>query len=233
MGRNTEPFPADPRRFWFGNRGGDECLICGGQDSFYLLWFRLFFNSSMYLICYLLGSTEQRWGESEINKGLAWSLPDGTSLSSCSIWGAFYLFWSGASGLLPSEASKMCFLESSDKMCIVSPASLKYLSLLWQEKQKPACAELFVVNQRGDVVHTLVSLLLLLIIFTVKDFNKLISIKKKKKVSWPSNQHNRIISEEHVTLKTGMTAAENSALHHSINLILKYIKIENNYFKLQ
>lgn len=109
MGRNAEPFPADPRTFWFGNRGGDEWLICGEQDCFYLLWFRLFFNSSMYLICNLLGSTKQRWGESETNKGLAWSLPDGTSLSSCSIWGAFYLFWSGASGLLPSEASKMCF----------------------------------------------------------------------------------------------------------------------------
>ncbi len=109
MGHNTEPFPADPRRLWFGNRGRNECLICGEQDSFYLLWFRLFFNSSMYLICYLLGSTEQRWGESETNKGLAWSVPDGTSLSSCSIWGAFYLFWSGASGLLLSEGSKKCF----------------------------------------------------------------------------------------------------------------------------
>lgn len=150
MGLNTEPFPADPRRFWFGNRGGDEWLICGEQDSFYLLWFRLFFNSSMYLICYLLGSTEQRWGESETNKGLAWSLPDGTSLSSCSIWRAFYLFWSGASGLLPSEASKMCFLESSYKMCIVSLASLKYLIIMTGKTETCTCTELFVVNQRGD-----------------------------------------------------------------------------------
>ncbi len=39
--------------------------------------------------------------------------------------------------------------------------------------------------------------------------------------------------EEHVTVKTGLMAAENSALHHRINFILKYIKKENNYFKLQ
>ncbi len=33
---------------------------------------------------------------------------------------------------------------------------------------------------------------------------------------------------DHVTLKTGAMAAENSG----INYILKYIKIENNYFLL-
>lgn len=191
MGRNTEPFPADPRRFWFGNRGGDEWLICGEQDCFYLFWFRLFFNSSMYLICYLLGSTEQHGGESETNKGLAWSLPDGTSLSSCSIWGAFYLFWSGASGLLPSEASKMCFLfyffECSDKMCIVSPASLKYLSLLMTGKTGTRLHQKFSLlikekSEQGFVfclaVHILIScaLLLVLIKITFKNWIKLLTI---------------------------------------------------------
>lgn len=188
MGRNTEPFPADPRRFWFGNRGGDEWLICGEQDCFYLFWFRLFFNSSMYLICYLLGSTEQRWGESETNKGLAWSLPDGTSLSSCSIWGAFYLFWSGASGLLPSEASKMWgFFWSALTKCVL------FRLLLWntshyydRENRKPLAPEIFVVNQRNReqgsvfclVVHILIScaLLLLLIKLTFKNWIKILTI---------------------------------------------------------
>ncbi len=36
-----------------------------------------------------------------------------------------------------------------------------------------------------------------------------------------------------MTLKTGVMTAENSALITGINYILKYIKIENYYFKLQ
>ncbi len=36
--------------------------------------------------------------------------------------------------------------------------------------------------------------------------------------------------EDHVTLKMGVMAAENSAL--GINYILKYIQIESSYFKL-
>lgn len=117
---------------------------------FYLLWFRFFSNSSMYLICYLLGSSEQRWGESETNKGLAWSLPDGTSLSSSSIWGAFYLFWSGASGLLPSEASKMCFLESFDKKCVLFCLRLWNISHYVDRKNRNLLGLNFFIDQRGN-----------------------------------------------------------------------------------
>lgn len=90
MGRNTEPFPADPRRFWFGNRGGDECLICGGQDSFYLLWFRLFFNSSMYLIC--------------------WAPPSSVEVSQrlIKVWHGVCLM-EHPSHLVPSEEPFICF----------------------------------------------------------------------------------------------------------------------------
>ncbi len=42
-----------------------------------------------------------------------------------------------------------------------------------------------------------------------------------------------MISEDHMTLKTGVNDAENTALITGINYILKYIKIENIYFKLQ
>ncbi len=40
-----------------------------------------------------------------------------------------------------------------------------------------------------------------------------------------------MISEDHVTLKTAVM--KNTALITEINYILKYIKIENCYFKLQ
>jgi len=36
---------------------------------------------------------------------------------------------------------------------------------------------------------------------------------------------------DHVTLKTGVMAGENSALPLGINDILKYIQIENHYLK--
>ncbi len=39
-----------------------------------------------------------------------------------------------------------------------------------------------------------------------------------------------MISEDHVTLKTGVTAAENTVLHHRNKLHYKYIQIENSYF---
>ncbi len=37
--------------------------------------------------------------------------------------------------------------------------------------------------------------------------------------------------KDHVTLKTGVIDAENSALITGINYILKYIQIESSYFK--
>ncbi len=46
------------------------------------------------------------------------------------------------------------------------------------------------------------------------------------------NQHIRVISEESCDTED-CNDAENSALITGINYILKYIKIENIYFKLQ
>ena len=57
-------------------------------------------------------------------------------------------------------------------------------------------------------------------------FSTLIIIRN---VSWAANHHIRMISEDHVTLKTD---AENSALIAGINYSLTDIHIENSYFKL-
>ncbi len=55
-----------------------------------------------------------------------------------------------------------------------------------------------------------------------------------RNASWAANQHIRMISEDHVTLKTGgWNDAENSALHNrKKSYILQYIHIENSSFKL-
>ncbi len=42
-----------------------------------------------------------------------------------------------------------------------------------------------------------------------KEFSRML---KKKKVPWAANQHNRMISEGSCDTKTGVLAAENSAL---------------------
>ncbi len=42
-----------------------------------------------------------------------------------------------------------------------------------------------------------------------------------------------MISEDHVTLKTGVMMLKIQLSFTGINYILKYIKIENIYFKLQ
>ncbi len=42
-----------------------------------------------------------------------------------------------------------------------------------------------------------------------------------------------MISEDHVTLKTGVMKLKIQLCFTGINYILKYIKIENIYFKLQ
>ncbi len=42
-----------------------------------------------------------------------------------------------------------------------------------------------------------------------------------------------MISEDHVTLKTGVMMLKIQLCFTGINSILKYIKIENIYFKLQ
>ncbi len=47
------------------------------------------------------------------------------------------------------------------------------------------------------------------------------------------NQHIRMISEGSCDTEDLINDAENSALITEINFILKYIKIENCYFKLQ
>ncbi len=51
-------------------------------------------------------------------------------------------------------------------------------------------------------------------------------------VSWAENQHIRIISEGSCDTEDWRNYAENSALITGINYILKYIQIENSYFKL-
>ncbi len=40
-------------------------------------------------------------------------------------------------------------------------------------------------------------------------------------VSWAANQHIRMISEDHMTLKTGVSDAENSAFDHRNKLHFK------------
>ncbi len=56
---------------------------------------------------------------------------------------------------------------------------------------------------------------------------------KEKKVSYHTNiMYHDHFQHQNVTLKTGILAAENSAFALTeINDILKYIKIENSYFK--
>ncbi len=49
--------------------------------------------------------------------------------------------------------------------------------------------------------------------------------------SWAVNQHIRMISEDHVTLKTGVMMLK-IQLWSEIKYIWKYIHIENRYFKL-
>ncbi len=51
-------------------------------------------------------------------------------------------------------------------------------------------------------------------------------------VSWASNQHIRMISEESCDTEDWSNDAENSALITEINYILKYITIQNSYLKL-
>ncbi len=65
--------------------------------------------------------------------------------------------------------------------------------------------------------------------FKIKQHNYFLQLTfiKIRNVSWAANQHIRMISEDHVTLKSN--DAENSALITGINYILKYIEIEN-YF---
>ncbi len=52
-------------------------------------------------------------------------------------------------------------------------------------------------------------------------------------VSWAANQHIIMISEDHVTLKTGVMMLKIQLRITEINYILTHIQIENSYFKLQ
>ncbi len=54
-----------------------------------------------------------------------------------------------------------------------------------------------------------------------------------RNIFWAANQHIRMISEGSCDTEDCSYDAENSALITGINYILKYIKIENSYFKLQ
>ncbi len=52
----------------------------------------------------------------------------------------------------------------------------------------------------------------------------------QNKCFWSQNQHIRMTLKDHVTLKTGAMAAENSALPSQEKYnILKYVQIENSY----
>ncbi len=50
-------------------------------------------------------------------------------------------------------------------------------------------------------------------------------------VSWAANQHIRMISEGSCDTEDWSNDAENTDLITEINYILKYIQIENSYFK--
>ncbi len=60
-------------------------------------------------------------------------------------------------------------------------------------------------------------------------FSTLIIIRN---VSWAANQHIIMISEGSCDTEDWSNDAENSALITGINYVLKYIQIENSYFKL-
>ncbi len=60
-------------------------------------------------------------------------------------------------------------------------------------------------------------------------FSTLIIIRN---ASWAVNQHIRMISEDHVTMKTGVMMLKIQIWLSEINLILTYIHIENSNFKL-
>ncbi len=64
---------------------------------------------------------------------------------------------------------------------------------------------------------------------SAQQFSTLIIIRN---VSWAANQHIRMISEDHVTLKTGVMMLKIQLRITEINYILTYIHIENSYFKL-
>ncbi len=53
-----------------------------------------------------------------------------------------------------------------------------------------------------------------------------------KNVSWAANQHIRMISEDHVTLKTGVMMLKIQLWSQEINYYFKYIHIENSYVQL-
>ncbi len=61
-------------------------------------------------------------------------------------------------------------------------------------------------------------------------FSTLIIIRN---VSWAANQHIIMISEDHVTLKTGVMMLKIQLRITEINYILLYIHKENSYFKFQ
>lgn len=137
---------------------------------FSLLWFRFFSNSSMYLICYLLGSSEQRWGESETNKGLAWSLPDGTSLSSSSIWGAFLFVLIESFRASPLGGFQNVFWRGLTKKCVLFCLRLWNISHYVDRKNRNLLGLNFFIDQRGNwkkicTVFALTLFILMLVIW--------------------------------------------------------------------
>ncbi len=57
-------------------------------------------------------------------------------------------------------------------------------------------------------------------------------MNNKRNVSYASNQNITVISEGSCDTEDWSNDADNSALITRINYILKYIQIENGYFKL-
>ncbi len=57
-------------------------------------------------------------------------------------------------------------------------------------------------------------------------------MNNKRNVSYVSNQNITVISEGSCDTEDWSNDADNSALITRINYILKYIQIENSYFKL-
>ncbi len=53
-----------------------------------------------------------------------------------------------------------------------------------------------------------------------------------RNVYWAESLHIRMISEDHVTLKTGVMMMKIQLCRTEINYILKRIQIEKTYFKL-
>ncbi len=101
--------------------------------------------------------------------------------------------------------------------------------------------EIVTFIQRGHIKLTKSDILDILNVINVFRINSILwnlkvtwlfsTFKEIINVSWASKQHIRMISEDHVTLKSGVMILKIQLCITGINSILKYIKIEISSYK--